>query len=77
MFFYHLVKHANQQRITRNIVRIETPNLIEDMETDDVLEESSQTSGATEKSTSHPGDGTPSNVIPAGFFDDPKMDAKV
>lgn len=72
-----ILKNSTKRKYDSNIVRIETPNLIEDMETDDVLEESSQTSGATEKSTSHPGDGTPSNVIPAGFFDDPKMDAKV
>jgi zinc finger protein 830 len=72
-----ILKNSTKPKYDSNVVKIETPTLIEDMETDDAPEVSSQTPSGTEISTSQPGDAISSNAIPEGFFDDPKMDAKV
>jgi zinc finger protein 830 len=72
-----ILKNSTKPVYDSRVVRIEAPTLIEDMDTNDPLELFSETSSATEKSTSHPGEGIPSKAIPEGFFDDPKMDAKV
>jgi len=71
-----ILKNSTKPRYDSNVVKIETTTLIEDMETD-APEVSHQTQSTTEKSTSQPGDAISSNAIPEGFFDDPKMDAKV
>ncbi|EFX81429.1 hypothetical protein DAPPUDRAFT_50175 [Daphnia pulex] len=74
-----ILKNSTKPKYDSNVDKIEITQstLIEDMETDDAPEVSSQTPSGTEISTSQPGDASSSNAIPEGFFDDPKMDAKV
>ncbi|KAI9556853.1 hypothetical protein GHT06_016645 [Daphnia sinensis] len=59
------------------VVKAEVSKLVEDMETDDGFETSNKIPSENEKLTSHPVDTISSNALPEGFFDDPKMDAKV
>lgn len=72
-----ILKNARKPQHDCYVVKDEASTLVEDMETDDGFETSSEISTKNEKMISQPVDITCSNVIPEGFFDDPKMDAKV
>ncbi|XP_057373501.1 zinc finger protein 830-like [Daphnia carinata] len=59
------------------VLKTEVSKSVEDMETDDGFETLNKIPSENEKLTLHQADVISSNSIPEGFFDDPKMDAKV
>lgn len=60
-----------------NVVKAEVSKSVEDMETDDGFETSNKIPSENENLTLHQVDTISCTAIPEGFFDDPKMDAKV